>query len=146
MKIFHIISAILGGIIGFMFGEITGILIALVVLMCIDYITGIAKGYVTQRLSSNAGFKGIARKIIILTLVSVAHIIDVYVIQSGAIVMNATIMFYIGNEGISILENCAEIGVPLPPALIRALKQISEEKKENKDEEESEDDKNGKSK
>lgn len=143
MKIFHIISAIFGGIIGFMFGEITGVLVALVVLMCIDYATGVIKGYITQRLSSNAGFRGIARKVIILMLVSVAHIIDVYVIQSGAIVMNATIMFYIGNEGISILENCAEIGVPLPPALIRTLKQISEEKKENKDEEESEDDKNG---
>lgn len=141
-KIVHAISAISGAVIGFMFGDITGIIVALVFFMVVDYATGVVAAYYRHQLSSEVGFKGIFKKIVILCLVSVGHMIDVYVIGSNAVVMSATAMFYIGNEGLSILENAADLGVPLPPPLIKALKQISdaqkkeEEKKKDDDKEE----------
>lgn len=139
-KIVHTLTVVSGAIIGFMFGELTGLLIALVFFMVVDYVTGIIKAYDKHKLSSEIGFKGIFKKIIILCLVSVAHMIDKYVIGTNAVVMSATTMFYIGNEGISILENAAELGIPLPPPLIKALKQISDAQKmkseQNKDKDE----------
>lgn len=142
-KTVQCISAVFGAVIGFLFGEISGLLIALVFLMVIDYITGIIKAYYKHELSSEIGFKGIFKKIIILCLVSVAHMIDLYVIGSSAVIMSATIMFYIGNEGISILENAADIDIPLPPALIKALKQISESQKKKNDKEDKDDENKG---
>lgn len=144
-KIVHILTAVSGAIIGFMFGELKGLLIALVFFMVVDYVTGIIKAYDKHELSSEVGFKGILKKVIILCLVSVAHMVDKYVIGTNAVVMSATTMFYIGNEGISILENAAELGIPLPPPLIKALKQISESQKMKSDQiEDKEDLKNGK--
>lgn len=151
-RVVHAVSAIFGAVIGFMFGEVTGLLIALVFMMTIDYTTGVIAAYYKHQLSSSVGFKGIFKKIIILCLVSVAHMIDVHVIGSNAVVMSASIMFYIANEGISILENAAAMEIPLPPALIKALKQISDSQKMKKDdkekdkddEEDKEDKKNGK--
>lgn len=125
-KIIHAVSIATGAVVGFMFGEVPGLLVALVFFMAVDYVTGLIKAYYKKELSSETGFKGIFKKIVILCLVSIAHMVDVYVIGSGAVVMSATTLFYIGNEGISILENAGEIGIPLPPALIKALKQISD--------------------
>ena len=142
-KTVQCISAAFGAVIGFLFGEVSGLLIALVFLMVIDYITGIIKAYYKHELSSEIGFRGIFKKIIILCLVSVAHMIDLYVIGSSAVIMSATIMFYIGNEGISILENAADIDIPLPPALIKALKQISESQKKKNDKEDKDDENKG---
>lgn len=133
-KVIHAVSAVSGAVIGFMFGEVTGLLVALVFFMVIDYATGVVVAYYKHQLSSEVGFKGIAKKIIILCLISIGHMIDVYVIGSNAVVMSATAMFYIGNEGLSILENAADLGIPLPPPLIKALKQISDAQKK-KDEE-----------
>lgn len=142
-KTVQCISAAFGAVIGFLFGEVSGLLIALVFLMVIDYITGIIKAYYKHELSSEIGFKGIFKKIIILCLVSVAHMIDLYVIGSSAVIMSATIMFYIGNEGISILENAADIDIPLPPALIKSLRQISESQKKKNDKEDKDDENKG---
>lgn len=140
-KIIHCISVVSGAVIGFLFGELTGLIVALTFFMVVDYATGIINAYYKKQLSSEVGFKGIFKKVVILCLVSVAHMIDVYVIGSNAVVMSATAMFYIGNEGLSILENAAELGIPLPPPLIKALKQISDaqklkddKKEENNDE------------
>ena len=135
-KIVHAISAISGAVIGFMFGDITGLIVALVFFMTVDYATGVVAAYYRHQLSSEVGFKGIFKKIVILCLVSVGHMIDVYVIGSNAVVMSATAMFYIGNEGLSILENAADLGIPLPPPLIKALKQISDAQKKKEDEKE----------
>ena len=142
-KTVQCISAVFGAVIGFLFGEVSGLLIALVFLMVIDYITGIIKAYYKHELSSEIGFKGIFKKIIILCLVSVAHMIDLYVIGNSAVIMSATIMFYIGNEGISILENAADIDIPLPPALIKSLRQISESQKKKNDKEDKDDENKG---
>lgn len=143
-KVIHAVSAVFGAVIGFMFGEVTGLLIALVFLMAVDYATGVVAAYYRKELSSEIGFKGIFKKIIILCLISVAHMIDVHVIGQNAVVMSASIMFYLANEGISILENAASMEIPLPPALIKALKQISESQKnkdKKKDKEENDKDK-----
>lgn len=139
-KIVHAISAISGAVIGFMFGDITGLIVALVFFMVVDYATGVVAAYYRHQLSSEVGFKGIFKKIVILCLVSVGHMIDVYVIGSNAVVMSATAMFYIGNEGLSILENAADLGIPLPPPLIKALKQISDAQKKKEEEEKKKDD------
>ena len=135
-RIVHAVSAVCGAIIGFMFGEVTGLIVTLIFFMAIDYVTGMIKAYDKKQLSSEIGFRGIFKKVTILCLVSVAHMIDLYVIGSSAVVMSATAMFYIGNEGLSILENAADLGIPLPPPLIKALKQISDAQKKKEDEEE----------
>lgn len=135
-RIVHAVSAVCGAIIGFMFGEVTGLIVALTFFMAVDYVTGMIKAYDKKQLSSEIGFRGIFKKVTILCLVSVAHMIDLYVIGSSAVVMSATAMFYIGNEGLSILENAADLGIPLPPPLIKALKQISEAQKKKEDEKE----------
>lgn len=137
-RIVHAVSTVCGAIIGFMFGEVTGLIVALTFFMAVDYVTGMIKAYDKKQLSSEIGFRGIFKKVTILCLVSVAHTIDLYVIGSSAVVMSATAMFYIGNEGLSILENAADLGIPLPPPLIKALKQISDVQKKKEDEKEKE--------
>lgn len=137
-RIVHAVSAVCGAIIGFMFGEVTGLIVALTFFMAVDYVTGMIKAYDKKQLSSEIGFRGIFKKVTILCLVSVAHMIDLYVIGSSAVVMSATAMFYVGNEGLSIIENAADLGIPLPPPLIKALKQISDVQKKKDDEKEKE--------
>lgn len=129
----HGVSLMTGAVIGFCFGEMTGLLQALIFMMAIDYVTGWIKAIYLHELSSSAGFKGIAKKIMILCLVSICHIIDAHVIGDKSIIMSAALMFYIGNEGISILENAVMIGIPVPEALKKALKQLTEKGKGEND-------------
>ncbi len=129
----HGVSLAAGAVVGFCFGEMTGLFKALIFMMAIDYVTGWIKAIYLRELSSAAGFKGIAKKIMILCLVSICHIIDVHVIGDKSIIMSAALMFYIGNEGISILENAVLIGIPVPEALKKALKQLTEKGKGEND-------------
>ena len=124
----HGISIFAGAVVGFCFGEINGLFKALIFMMCIDYVTGWIKAIYLRELSSAAGFKGIAKKIMILCLVSICHIIDEHVIGDKSIIMSAALMFYIGNEGISILENVVACGLPVPEKLKDVLENM--EKKE----------------
>lgn len=130
----HGASLAAGAVIGFCFGEINGIFKALIFMMAVDYATGWIKAIYLKELSSAAGFKGIAKKIMILCLVSICHIIDVHVIGDKSIIMSAATMFYIGNEGISILENAVQIGIPVPQILKKTLKQLSDKEKEENNE------------
>ncbi|MBP0961691.1 MAG: phage holin family protein [Oscillospiraceae bacterium] len=130
----HGASLAAGAVIGFCFGEINGLFKALIFMMAIDYATGWIKAIYLKELSSAAGFKGIAKKIMILCLVSICHIIDVHVIGDKSIIMSAATMFYIGNEGISILENAVQIGIPVPQILKKTLKQLSDKEKEENNE------------
>lgn len=128
--------AIIGGWIGYFVGGWDGMLITLVVFMVIDYITGVSCAIIDKNLSSSIGFKGIFKKILILMMVGIAHIIDTYVVRSGSAIRAAVICFYLSNEGVSILENAAHIGLPIPDKLKEILEQIhgrSEEKKEAED-------------
>lgn len=128
MKSFLNVLCTTGGVItGFLFGEWDGVIIALISFIVIDYITGVINGAVNHKLSSKRGFEGLLKKVVILIVVAVGHLIDTYMLGGGAVVRNAAIFFYISNEGISILENIVEIGVPVPEKIVIILEQIGEE-------------------
>ena len=105
-----------GGWIGWFLGGVDGMLIALIVLMALDYLSGVMCAIADKKLSSAVGFKGICKKVLILMLVGVANIIDVHVVGTGAVLRGAVICFYLSNEGLSLLENAAYLGLPMPTA------------------------------
>ena len=114
------IVSIFAGIGSYIYGHLDGLLIALFVVIVIDYITGLIKGAITKTLSSEIGFKGILKKMLILIVVALAHLIDSCV-GSGETWRNIAIVFYISNEGLSILENCVVCGLPVPEKLKEIL-------------------------
>lgn len=120
--------AALGGALGAVMGGFDGFLYALVVFVVVDYITGLMAAAVEKKLSSEVGFKGIFRKVVIFCLVAVGHIVDTHVIREGSVLRTAVIFFYLSNEGISILENAARTGLPIPEKLKAVLEQLREEK------------------
>lgn len=113
-----------GAVLGFLYGEPDGIFIALLVFMLLDYITGVIIAIVNKKLSSEIGFKGLAKKLLILVFVAVGHIIDTYILGNSAAAMSAVILFYLSNEGISIVENAAELGLPVPQKIKSILQQL----------------------
>ena len=122
-KIQVAITAI-GGWIGWFLGGVDGMLIALSVLMALDYISGVMCAIEDKKLSSAVGFKGIMKKCLILMLVGVANILDVNVVGTGAVLRGAVICFYLSNEGLSLLENAAYLGLPVPEKLKEVLSQL----------------------
>ena len=125
---------LLGGWLGYFVGGWDGMLIALVVLMALDYITGVMCAIADKKLSSSVGFKGICKKVFILMLVGVANIVDVHVVGTGSALRAAVICFYLSNEGVSILENAGHIGLPIPEKLKVVLEQLHGRSDEKKDE------------
>ena len=117
---------------GFLWGQMDGLLYALIAFMALDYVSGVLVAIAQRELSSKVGFKGIAKKVCILMLVAVGHLLDEHVLGDGAVCRMAVAGFYLANEGISILENAAELGLPLPKKLVAVLKQL-EEKEDNDD-------------
>ncbi len=120
-----------GGALGAVLGGMDGFLMALVLFVIIDYITGVMAAIVKKKVSSEVGFKGIAKKIAIFCLVAVASVIDADVIGQGSVIRMSVIFFYLSNEGISILENVSRIGLPIPKKLKNVLEQLKDEEKEN---------------
>ena len=116
--------AALGGALGAVLGGWDGFLYGLIVFVVVDYLTGLMAAAVEKKLSSEVGFHGIIKKIVIFCLVAVGHIIDTYIIQNGSVLRTAVIFFYLSNEGISILENAARIGIPVPEKLKAVLEQL----------------------
>lgn len=114
---------------GYLFGEFDGMMTALIALIVLDYITGIIAAFVERKLSSEVGARGIAKKMIMLLTVAVANVVDVSVIGEGNVLQSVAALFYIANEGISLLENGARLGVPMPKKLIDVLVQLKSEKK-----------------
>lgn len=131
-KVINIISAAVCGVCGFLWGQADGLLYALIAFMTIDYITGVIVACLGHRLSSEVGFKGIVKKVLILLLVAVGHLLDAHILGGGAVCRSAVIGFYIANEGISILENAGELGLPLPKKLIAVLKQLKDKEDDEK--------------
>lgn len=121
---FQAVIAALGGWLGYFLGGCDGLLYALMVFVVLDYITGVLCAIADRRLSSAVGFKGICRKVLIFALVGIANILDVHVIGTGCVARTATIFFYISNEGVSILENAANLGLPVPKKVKEVLKQL----------------------
>lgn len=123
---FQAVIAALGGWLGYFLGGCDGLLYALIVFVVLDYITGVLCAIADHKLSSAVGFKGICRKVLIFALVGIANILDVHVIGTGCVVRTATMFFYISNEGVSILENAANLGLPVPKKVKEVLKQLHE--------------------
>ena len=116
--------ATIGGFIGWFLGGFDGLLYALLAFIVIDYITGVLCAIENHELSSEVGFKGVTRKCMIILLVGIANIVDIDVIGTGSVLRAAVCFFYISNEGLSILENAAILGLPIPEQLRKVLKQI----------------------
>lgn len=114
----------LGGGIGWFLGGMDGFLYALIAFVVIDYITGVMCAIVDKKLSSNVGFRGIFRKVLIFVMVGIGNLIDTQLIGSGEALRTAVIFFYISNEGVSLLENAAHIGLPIPEKLKDVLAQL----------------------
>ena len=109
-----------------MLGGVNDIIVVLLALVCIDYATGVAKAISTKTLSSEIGFKGLARKAMILTIVALGNLVDLYLIKDGSVMRSACIFFYIANETISVIENLGALGVPMPQKLKEVLLQLKE--------------------
>ena len=131
----QIIFTAVGGWLGYFLGGCDGLLIALVVFAVTDYITGVMCAIADKKLSSEIGFKGICRKVIIFMLVGIAHVLDVNVIATGSVLRTAVIFFYLSNEGVSLLENAAHLGLPVPQKLKDVLEQLHDRAEKEKEEE-----------
>lgn len=111
-------------------------LYALLAFVVIDYVTGMMCAVVDRRLSSAIGFRGIFKKVLIFALVGIGHILDAYVIGTGSVLRTAIIFFYLSNEGVSLIENAAHLGLPVPEKLKAVLEQLHDraEKEDEHDE------------
>lgn len=116
--------AAIGGWLGYFLGGCDGLLYALLAFVAADYITGVMCAISDKTLSSEVGFKGICRKVLIFILVGIANILDVQVIGTGSVLRTAIIFFYISNEGVSLLENAGHLGLPYPEKLKAVLQQL----------------------
>ena len=114
----------LGGWLGYFLGGLDGLMIALIVLMTLDYVSGVMCAVIDKKLSSDIGFKGICKKVFVLMLVGVANVVDVHVVGTGSALRGAVICFYLANEGLSLLENAAYVGLPVPEKLKDILAQL----------------------
>lgn len=128
----------IGGWLGYYLGGCDGLLYALIAFVVVDYLTGVMCAIADKKLSSDVGFKGICRKVLIFLLIGIANIIDMRIIGQGEILRTAVIFFYLSNEGISLLENAGRLGLPIPEKLRTVLEQLQskggeedEEAKEN---------------
>lgn len=122
----QIAVAAIGGWLGYFLGGMDGMMIALIVLMTLDYVTGVMCAIVDKKLSSAVGFKGICKKVLVLMLVGVTNIVDVHVVGAGSALRSAVVCFYMSNEGVSMLENASHLGLPIPEKLKDILAQLHE--------------------
>ena len=125
---------VIGGWLGYFLGGMDGLLTALIIFMVIDYVTGIMCAVADKKLSSAVGFRGIFKKVLIILLVGVAHIVDLHVVGSGNALRGAVICFYLSNEGVSLLENAAHLGLPIPEKLKAVLEQLHDRAEKGGDE------------
>ncbi len=114
----------IGGWLGWYLGGCDGLLYALLGFVVMDYITGVMCAIIEKKLSSEIGFKGLCRKVLIFILVGAANIIDVQIIGTGSVLRTAVIFFYISNEGLSLMENAGHLGLPIPEKLKAVLEQL----------------------
>lgn len=130
----QLVFAAVGGWLGYFLGGCDGLLYALIAFVAIDYITGVMCAISDKTLSSEAGFKGICRKVLIFLLVGIGHIVDAQVIGNGGVMRTAVIFFYLSNEGISLIENAAHLGLPVPEKLKAVLEQLHDRAEKGGDE------------
>ena len=124
----------LGGWLGWFLGGCDGLLFTLLAFVVIDYVTGVMCAIADHTLSSAVGFKGICRKVLIFALVGIGHVLDTQVIGTGSVLRTAVIFFYISNEGVSLVENAAHLGLPVPEKLKVVLEQLHDRSEKDGDE------------
>lgn len=129
----QLIFAAIGGWLGYFLGGCDGLLYALIAFVVIDYITGVMCAISDHTLSSQVGFRGICRKVLIFMLVGIADVLDIYVLSSGSVLRTAVIFFYISNEGVSLLENAAHLGLPIPEKIKVVLEQLHDRSEKGDD-------------
>ena len=127
------IAGAVGAVLGFMYGEVNGLFWALIAFMALDYITGVIVAIIEKRLSSEVGFRGLAKKFLILVFVAVGHIADTYLLGGTPASKLAVMLFYIAIKVISFIENAAALGLPVPKKLTNIMEQIKN-KSESEDE------------
>ena len=124
----------LGGWLGYFLGGCDGLLYALVLFVVVDYITGVMCAAADHKLSSEVGFRGICRKVLIFLLVGIGHVLDAQIIGTGSVLRTAVIFFYLSNEGVSLLENAGHLGLPIPEKLKVVLEQLHDRAEKDSDE------------
>lgn len=129
----QLIFTAIGGWLGWFLGGCDGLMIALIIFVVTDYITGVMCAIADKELSSSVGFKGICRKVLIFILIGIANALDIYVLDHAGVLRTAIIFFYISNEGLSLVENSVHLGLPVPDKLKDVLEQLHDrEDKEDK--------------
>ena len=128
----QIIIAGIGGWLGWFLGESDGLLYTLIAFVAVDYITGVMCAVADKKLSSQVGFKGICRKVLIFALVGIGHVLDAQVIGAGSVLRTAVIFFYLSNEGVSLIENTAHLGLPVPEKIKEVLSQLHDKEHQKK--------------
>ena len=130
LEVLKYLVAIIGTMFTWLFGAWDLALTILIVFMVLDYCTGVLKGYVLKQLSSDVGLRGLARKAVILIVLIVAVCLDRLLNTGHWVFRTLVAYFYIANEGLSLIENCAALGAPVPQQIVDALAQLKEKKTE----------------
>lgn len=131
----QLVFTAIGGWLGYFLGGCDGLLYALLLFVSLDYVTGVLCAIADRKLSSRMGFKGICRKVLIFALVGVGHVLDTHIIGTGNILRTAVIFFYLSNEGLSLIENAAYLGLPIPKKLKAVLEQLHDRAEKEDDHE-----------
>ena len=131
-NIIQVIIAGIGGWLGWFLGESDGLLYTLIAFVAVDYITGVMCAVADKKLSSQVGFKGICRKVLIFALVGIGHVLDAQVIGAGSVLRTAVIFFYLSNEGVSLIENTAHLGLPVPEKIKEVRSQLHDKEHQKK--------------
>ncbi len=127
------VFAAIGGWLGYFLGGCDGLLYALLIFVFCDYITGVLCAISDKKLSSEIGFRGICRKVLIFLLVGIGNVIDVQVLGQPGVLRTAIIFFYLSNEGLSLSENAAHLGLPIPEKLKAVLEQLHDRDEKGKE-------------
>ena len=122
--------ALLGSVLGFLLGGFDSYLYTLLGFILIDYLTGLVVAITLRQVSSEVGFVGILKKMLILVMVAMGHLLDQNLLGAGNALRTAVIFFYTANEGISITENLTRLGFPIPAKLKMVLAQLYDKEKE----------------
>lgn len=132
----QLVFTAVGGWLGYFLGGCDGLLYTLLAFVVLDYLTGIMCAIVDKKLSSEIGFRGIFKKVLIFVLVGIGHLMDLQILGAAGVLRTAVIFFYLSNEGVSLVENAAHLGLPIPAKLKAVLEQLHDRAEKNGDDHE----------
>lgn len=114
---FEALFALAGAFISFFIGGLDGLMKLLVILVISDFITGVLKGLILKKYSSEIGFHGISKKVCMFIFIGMANVIDNEMLGHSEVLRDAVVLFYLANEGLSVVENAIEMGAPVPDGM-----------------------------